>query len=132
MQKEVAERVAAKPGEMSLLSVSVQLQYGVELGKIAPAKLFEPPPKVDSQILILKLREKPLFKQLNEPKFFRVVKAGFSSRRKTILNSLSGGLRLSREETEKLIEKAGLKATSRPQELSLNDWHRLTEVSEYT
>ena len=125
VQKEVAQRIAAKPGQMSLLSVSAQFYCDVELGQIIPAKLFTPPPKVDSQIIKLILRKQPLFKEVDNKQFFRLVKAGFSNRRKTLLNSLSNGLQLNRPDTEYLLDKAGLKPNLRPQELNLDEWHKL-------
>lgn len=125
VQKEVAERICAAPGQMSLLSMSVQYYCKVELGKLIPAKLFTPPPKVDSQIVVLHYRSKPLFKGVNDAKFFRLVKAGFSSRRKKLRSSLSAGLRLEKAETEALLTKAGLDPGLRAQALSLDDWHQL-------
>ena len=76
VQKEVAQRIAASPGQMSILSVSVQLYYQPELGRVIPAVLFEPPPKVDSQVVILKHRPEPLFIDLDTQKFFRIVRWG--------------------------------------------------------
>jgi 16S rRNA (adenine1518-N6/adenine1519-N6)-dimethyltransferase len=124
IQKEVAERVCSKPGGMSLLSVSVQFYCEATLGPVVKAELFTPPPKVDSQILKLTFRDQPLF-DVDTKAFFRLVKAGFAQRRKTLLNSLSGGLQISREETEALISKAGLIPTVRAQNLSLDDWYSL-------
>lgn len=128
VQKEVAERVVAKPGAMGLLSVSVQFYAEASLSQIVPAELFTPPPKVDSQILKLRYRDTPLFPGIDPKQFFRIVKAGFSQRRKTLLNSLSGGLHLSREETAALLERAAIKPTVRAQELNLSDWHILYET----
>jgi 16S rRNA (adenine1518-N6/adenine1519-N6)-dimethyltransferase len=125
IQKEVAERVAAKPGDMSLLSVSVQFYCETSLGPVVPAELFTPPPKVDSQILKLTYRGKPLFPDADTKQFFQVVKAGFSQRRKTLLNSLSAGLHLSREETTDLLASADVAPGTRAQNLSLDDWYRL-------
>lgn len=125
VQKEVAERIAAKPGQMSLLSVSAQFYCTVELGQIIPAKLFTPPPKVDSRIIKLTPRSKPLSPGVDNKEFFHIVKAGFSNRRKTLLNSLSNGLKLSRTETENLLNQADIKSNLRPQELSMNEWHKL-------
>src|SRR3989344_1105397 len=98
VQKEVAGRICAEPGDMSMLSVSVQLYYTCHLGQIVRAEMFSPPPKVDSQVVYLKLRGKPLFEALNAPEFFSVVKAGFSQRRKKLRSSLAGGLKISKEE----------------------------------
>ncbi len=128
VQKEVAERVCARPGQMSLLSVSVQLYCEASQGELVPAALFTPPPKVDSQILILKRREQPLFADIALKDFFRVVKAGFAQRRKTLLNSLSSGLHLSREATETLLQKADIAPNVRAQNLSLDAWHTLAKV----
>lgn len=125
VQKEVAERVAAGPGDMSLLSVTAQFYWEASKGELVPAKLFTPPPKVDSQILILKRRDTTLFPDVDPKSFFRVVKAGFSNRRKTLLNSLSGGLQMDKTATKDLLESAKITPTSRPQELSLEQWHNL-------
>lgn len=132
VQKEVAERVAAKPGDMSLLSVSVQLYYQASLGEVVLAVLFTPPPKVDSQVLKLVRRTEPLFTDVDERQFFRVVKAGFAARRKTLLNSLSAGLHLDKPTTEALLMDAGLKPSARPQDLSLQEWHELTLTIDIT
>lgn len=128
VQKEVARRVAAKPGDMSLLSVTAQFYWQVSLGREVPAELFTPPPKVDSQILAMRDRTAPLF-DVDTKAFFRLVKAGFAQRRKTLLNSLAGGLRLSREETEKLLLKAGIEPSRRAQTLSLNEWYQVYTAS---
>lgn len=128
IQKEVAERVAAKPGDMSLLSVTAQYYWETSLGIVMPARLFTPPPKVDSQILILNRREQPLFPDIDPKAFFRLVKAGFSNRRKTLHNSLSGGLQLGKPAVLESLTSAGIKPTARPQELSLNEWYRLYQT----
>jgi 16S rRNA (adenine1518-N6/adenine1519-N6)-dimethyltransferase len=113
---------------MSLLSVSVQFYCEARLGEVVPAYLFTPPPKVDSQILELTFRDKPLFPGTDTKAFFRVVKAGFAQRRKTLLNSLSAGLQLSKEQTAELLSAAGIKPSVRAQNLSLADWHKLYTV----
>lgn len=125
IQKEVAERVAAKPGAMSLLSVTAQFYWEVTLARVVEAELFTPPPKVDSQILVLSRRPKPLFSDIDPKAFFRLVKAGFGERRKTLRNSLSGGLHLSKEDAEKLLSAAGIDANLRAQNLTLQQWHTL-------
>lgn len=128
IQKEVAERACAGPGDMSMLSVSVQYFCEARLGALVPAYLFTPPPKVDSQVLELTYREKPLFTDVDTKVFFRVVKAGFSQKRKTLLNSLSSGLHISRDETMHLLENAGVVPTTRAQNLSLEQWHDIYRV----
>lgn len=125
MQKEVAERIAAKPGSMSLLSVTAQFYWNVGLDMLVPAELFTPPPKVDSQILVLTRPEAPLFADVDAKKFFRVVKAGFSQKRKTLTNSLSGGLAIGREGGMEVLLRAELDPRSRAQTLSLQEWERL-------
>jgi 16S rRNA (adenine1518-N6/adenine1519-N6)-dimethyltransferase len=125
VQKEVAERVAAGPGDMSLLSATAQFYWQVRLGREVPARLFSPPPKVDSQILIMERRREPLFTDVDSVQFFRLVKAGFAQRRKTLLNSLSAGLHLSREEVENICRQAGIDPKRRAQTLSLQEWHEL-------
>lgn len=125
VQKEVAERICAGPGQMSLLSVSVQLYYECELGLSVPAEMFTPPPKVDSQIVILRRHKKPVFKGLDTQKFFQVVRAGFSGRRKKLRGSLSGGLRISKKEADRLLDEADINGDLRAQNLSLAQWHKL-------
>ena len=132
IQKEVAERVCAEPGSMSLLSVSVQYYCETHLGPVVPAELFTPPPKVDSQILELAYRTTPLFENVDTKLFFRVVKAGFSQRRKTLLNSLSGGLHISRAQTEALLQAAGISSGLRPQALTLQQWHTIYAIYKQT
>lgn len=127
VQKEVAERVTAKPGSMSILSVTAQFYWRVSLGLVVTASLFTPPPKVDSQVLVLEHRTEPLFGDIDAKRFFRLVKAGFAQRRKTLLNSLSAGLRLSREQTLALCRSAAIEPHDRAQSLSLQQWYALYE-----
>lgn len=124
VQKEVAQRVYAGPGDMSLLSVSVQFYCEVQLRDIVPAYLFDPPPKVDSQILYLNYKGAK-FQDVDTGKFFDLVRAGFSERRKKLRSSLSGGLHISKAEAEELLNQAGIDPNLRAQELSLDDWHKL-------
>jgi 16S rRNA (adenine1518-N6/adenine1519-N6)-dimethyltransferase len=125
VQKEVAERLAAAPGSMSLLSVLAQFYWEVGLAEVVPAELFDPPPKVDSQIVVFIRRPKPLFPDAKSADFFRLVRSGFGQRRKTLLNSLSGGLHLDRAAVQTLCEAAGIDPGARAQTLSLDDWHKL-------
>jgi 16S rRNA (adenine1518-N6/adenine1519-N6)-dimethyltransferase len=126
IQKEVAERVCANAGDMSMLSVSAQMYFECSLGPLVPAKLFTPPPKVDSQIVHMQRRQKPLFEDLDSKQLFRVVKAGFSNKRKTLHNSLSAGLQISKDEAKTLLESVPISLNARPQELSLEQWITLT------
>lgn len=126
VQKEVAERLAAAPGAMSILAVSAQLFAEVTLGDTVPAALFTPPPKVDSQVVVLKTRPAPLVAADDERHFFRIVKAGFSSRRKKLRSSLAAGLRLPKDTVEKTLISADINPDSRAQDLSIDDWLTLT------
>lgn len=125
VQKEVAERVVAEPGDMSVLSVTAQYYWQTGLGFVVPAELFEPAPKVDSQVLLLQRRDEELFPETNAKQFFRLVKAGFSERRKKLRSSLSNGLHISKKEAESILNKASIDPSLRAQALSLEDWHRL-------
>lgn len=128
VQKEVAERLAAEPGQMSLLSVSTQLYYVPKLGAVVPAERFDPPPKVDSQIIILQRRPGPLFPDLDTKVYFKIVKAGFSSRRKKLRSSLAAGLRVGKDQADQLLRTAGIDGNLRAQNLSLQDWHKIYQV----
>ncbi len=122
VQKEVAERIAAKPGQLSFVSVATQVFYDAILSDLVPAHLFDPPPKVDSQILILVKRGQPLFKNLDTKVFFKLLKAGFDQKRKKIKTSLAGGLGVSKGEVTKLLAEANIQPDLRPQELTLEQW----------
>lgn len=125
VQKEVAQRVCAGPGQMSMLSVSVQFYCQASLDMVVSADLFTPPPKVDSQILLLEFRKTPLFKDTDTKLFFRLVKAGFSQRRKKLRSSLSAGLALTKPQTEDLLTRADIDPNLRAQNLTLKQWHDL-------
>jgi 16S rRNA (adenine1518-N6/adenine1519-N6)-dimethyltransferase len=128
VQKEVAERVAAKPGAMSIIAVAAQFYYIVELGPVVKAELFIPPPKVDSQVLVMTYRKEPLYPDIDTGLFFRIVKAGFSQRRKTLLNTLSSGLRMSRNEVETLLQQVNIQPQTRAQSLNLDNWFDLYQA----
>lgn len=125
VQKEVAERINASPGKMSLLSVSAQYYWLVDLGIEVKANLFTPPPKVDSMVVILNRRKKPLFPDIDSKEFFRIVKAGFSQKRKTLTNSLSATLRLDKKVIELACSSVAIDPKRRAQTLSLQEWHNL-------
>ena len=126
VQKEVAERIVAKPGQMSILAVSVQFYAEVALSRVVPAALFTPPPKVDSQIIQIMRRERPLFEDVETNLFFKIVRAGFSEKRKKLRSSLSGALAVSKELVDEWLEKSGIDSNARAQELRLQQWHDLT------
>ena len=124
VQREVAERISAPPGKLSILGVSTQFYAQTQLKDEVPAKFFEPQPKVDSQIIQLKVRSKPLF-DVDTNKFFRLVKSGFSEKRKKLTNSLSAGLVIEKEQARELVKSLGLSENIRAQELSLQQWFQL-------
>ncbi len=126
VQKEVAQRIAAAPGDMSVLSVSAQVYNTVRLGRVVRPELFTPPPKVDSQVVILERRLEPYVPQAQLQTFFQVVKAGFSERRKKLRSSLSGGLRIEKQQADQLLAQTAIVSSARAQELSLDDWLKLT------
>lgn len=127
VQKEVAERLGAKPGKLSILGVTAQYYWRVTLGREVPAELFTPPPKVDSQIVIMQWKERFQL-NIDTSIYFRLVKAGFSQKRKTLENSLSGGLGIGRDQSRQLLVQAKIPPVSRAQMLSLDDWYRLYEA----
>ena len=122
VQKEVAERLAAKPGDMSILAVSAQMYATVRLGDVVPAALFTPPPKVDSQVVVLSMRSTPLVQPGQEKLFFQIVKAGFSAKRKKLRSSLASGLRVDKATIEQLLHSCGISPDNRAEDLSLDDW----------
>jgi 16S rRNA (adenine1518-N6/adenine1519-N6)-dimethyltransferase len=126
MQREVAERAAAKPGNMSLLSLNIQMVAEISLGDIVEAALFSPPPKVDSRILILK-RRRPLPSYALEKGLRRLMSIAFSQKRKTLANSLSRGLRIPRTDVEEILNSVGISPLTRPQALALEQWQLLYE-----
>ena len=131
LQKEVAERICARPPKMSLLAVSVQFYAEPEIVDYVSADNFWPRPEVDSAIVHLIIREK---KELNSlaskelSSFFRLVKAGFSARRKMLKNNLAAFWRIEPQKAEKVLEQAGFNGKARAQELSVADWLKLFEI----
>ncbi len=149
IQKEVAERLAAKPPRMNRLAASVQFWANPEIAFIIPRTSFQPIPEVDSATIVLKTRNPlPLcgtsFKKggINSPfskgstrrgrdfaePYYKTVRAVFAQPRKTILNNLSDGMDISKKETIEKLEKIGIEANLRPQNLSVEDIIKIAEV----
>lgn len=128
VQKEVAERICAGPGNMSLLSVWAQMYFRCELGPIVLAKLFTPPPKVDSQVVIMDKLESPKYASADKKVLERLIKSGFSNKRKTLNNSLSAGLQIDKSVAAELLEASGINQQSRAQELSIENWIKLANI----
>jgi 16S rRNA (adenine1518-N6/adenine1519-N6)-dimethyltransferase len=125
VQKEVAERICAKPGGLSLLAVSVQFYAIPRIVQRVPAGAFYPPPKVDSAVLRLEVRPEPAVTAVSPPEFFRVVRAGFGQKRKQIANSLSAGLELPKGSVQEALEHAGIDPKRRAETLTLDEWGTL-------
>ncbi len=127
VQKEVAQRIAAGPGDYSVLAISAQLYAQTELGVEVPREYFTPPPKVDSQVVILRTRQQPLVRPEDEKALFHVVKAGFVNKRKKLRSSIAAGLAISKPAAVELLEHANIDPDKRAQDLSLDDWLRLAK-----
>lgn len=126
VQREVAERMTAAPGDMSLLAVSVQF-YGHprRVARIA-AGAFYPRPKVDSAVVRIDVYAEPAVQVPDRQRFFQVVRAGFGQRRKQLRNSLAAGLHLPAERVEAALYRAGIAPQRRAETLSLEEWEALT------
>ena len=129
MQKEVAERICARPGKLSLLALSVQVYGNPSILADIPAEAFYPAPKVDSAVLRVEILPEPVIPTAMLDTFFMLIKAGFSQKRKTLRNSLSGGLGIAPAEAEKKLAAARLDPMRRAETLSLEEWKRLCAVS---
>ncbi|HMB23886.1 MAG TPA: 16S rRNA (adenine(1518)-N(6)/adenine(1519)-N(6))-dimethyltransferase RsmA, partial [Anaerolineales bacterium] len=128
VQKEVAQRICAKPGDMSLLALSVQVYGKPRLAAQIPAEAFFPAPKVDSAVLCVDIYSAPLIKEELLDTFFKLIKAGFSQKRKTLRNSLSSGLHISPTETADLLTRADIDPQRRAETLSIEEWERLSSL----
>ena len=127
VQKEVAEEITAKPGQMSLLSVSVQFYGEPMIAGYVPAQSFYPAPEVDSALLkIVPYPHTPV--DIDTESFFSLVRAGFSAARKQIANSLTQSLGVTKVEVLSLLEKAEILPQRRAETLSLDEWTRLWRV----
>ncbi|OZI12131.1 16S rRNA (adenine(1518)-N(6)/adenine(1519)-N(6))-dimethyltransferase [Bacillaceae bacterium SAS-127] len=131
LQKEVADRISARPGTKSYGSLSIAIQYYMEAETafIVPKTVFMPQPNVDSAVIKLIKREKPAVEVESEKFFFTVTRASFAQRRKTILNNLTNQLPQGKAHKEKIIEaleQAGIDPTRRGESLSLAEFARLS------
>jgi 16S rRNA (adenine1518-N6/adenine1519-N6)-dimethyltransferase len=126
IQQEVADRICALPGDMSLLALSVQVYGRPQVKARIPAGAFYPPPKVDSSILCVDIYTEPVIPVPLLDTFFALAKAGFSQKRKTLRNSISAGMHLAPAETEKMLTAAGINPQRRAETLSLEEWGKLS------
>jgi len=126
LQKEVAERICALPPEMSILAVAVQYYGEPKIIRTVKAGNFWPEPEVDSAIIRIDIRSnqgKPTL--ANSKLFFRLVKIGFSAKRKMLKNNLAGGLKIEAKIIQEILDKLPLDPKIRAEDLSLSDWHKL-------
>lgn len=122
VQKEVAKQITAQPGEMSLLSVSVQLYGKPKIVSKVPAHCFYPVPGVDSAILKIEVYPKTKVALDNIAGFFKIVRAGFSANRKQLVNSLSNGLKIPKSEIIPVLQQAGIEPRRRAETLTIEEW----------
>ncbi|HET9915176.1 MAG TPA: 16S rRNA (adenine(1518)-N(6)/adenine(1519)-N(6))-dimethyltransferase RsmA [Anaerolineales bacterium] len=127
IQKEVAQRICARPGDMSLLALSVQVYGKPRIAEHIPAGAFFPVPKVDSAVLCVDIYPFPLIEEGLLETFFKLIKAGFSQKRKTLRNSLSSGLHISPIHAADLLTRANIDPQRRAETLSIEEWQRLAE-----
>ncbi len=128
LQREVAETLSAKPGKMTLLSVSVQLYAEVRVLFTVPPEAFTPPPKVESAVVRLDVHPRPVIDVEDEERLFAVVRAGFRNPRKQLHNAIAQGLWLPPGAAPDLLRTAGIDPMRRAQTLSLEEWERLARA----
>ena len=130
VQKEVADRIRANPSTKDYGALTVLCRYYTEpeIVRIVPAGLFVPPPKVDSAVLKMKFREKPAVDTKDKAMFFRVVKAAFSQRRKTLLNCLASNFNFGKERLTEIMNSVGIDSKRRGETLSLEEFAALSDA----
>ena len=130
VQKEVAERMNAQPGgkDFGALSVAVQFYCDTEIVAKVPRHLFVPQPNVDSIVIALRVRPERKYRVDNEDLFFKVAKAAFGQRRKTLLNSIASMGNLSKDMVKEALEEAGIDPKRRGETLSLDEFANLSNV----
>ena len=124
MQKEVAERLAAEPGDYSILGLSAQIYAKVTLGQVVKREFFTPPPKVDSQVVMLE----PLVEPLATESTMALIKLGFIAPRKKLLSNLTVGLKMPKEEIQSYFAELSLSENARPADLSIAEWCALEKL----
>jgi 16S rRNA (adenine1518-N6/adenine1519-N6)-dimethyltransferase len=125
VQAEVGQSIAAPPGRMSLLSVSVQFYAQARVLFYVPPRAFHPPPKVRSAVIRLDVRPEPAVAVDDRQAFFRLVQAGFAAPRKQLRNALALGLSFEPSDAQRLLDAANIDPTRRAQTLTLDEWGRL-------
>jgi 16S rRNA (adenine1518-N6/adenine1519-N6)-dimethyltransferase len=128
VQREVANDMGAKSGDMSLLSLAIQIYSTVEYIVDVPPSCFNPPPKVYSTVIKLKPTQETRINFESADDFFKLAKCGFKSPRKQLHNSLSDGLFITLDDARAIVEETGFETSRRPATLSLDDWQILYDV----
>lgn len=127
MQKEVAYNIAAQPGSLNLIAISVQLYADARVVSVVPGHKFYPPPKVDSAVIHITLRKKPKYKIADEAKLFRILRACFSGKRKQLHNTLENNLQLDKQVVTDVLTKLNIDPMIRPQQLTIDQWILLSD-----
>ena len=128
VQKEVAQRICAGPGDLSLLALSVQVYGQPRIAAYIPAGSFFPAPKVDSAVLVIDIYSSLRIKEEYLDTFFKLIKAGFGQKRKTLRNSLSSGLHISPAGAAEILLQANIDPQRRAETLAIEEWQRLSEI----
>ena len=128
VQKEVGEGIVAPPGQMGLLGVSVQFYGRPSLVRYVSRSSFYPPPEVDSALVAIDVYPRPPLEVADGGRFFSVVRAGFSARRKQLHNALAQGLGLPAAIVVEILDQVGIDRRRRPQTLSIEEWLRVYEA----
>ena len=130
IQREVARRICAEAGALSLLALSVQVYGSPKIAARIPAGAFYPVPKVDSAILVVDLYDQPMIPYAQLGYFFRLAKAAFTQKRKMLHNSLAGAPELNKEKAGLLLSRVDIDPKRRAQMLTIDEWLRLTSAYE--
>ena len=127
MQKEVADRIKAAPGNRERGALSVAVQYYCHVVKVTdvPKEVFVPPPKVDSTVLRLDIRKEKPVSLKDDRLFFKVIRSGFAQRRKTLLNSLSAGMGVDKGKVGQIFDKTGIDPARRAETLDIDEFAQI-------
>ena len=129
VQREVAQRICAQPGSLSLLALSVQVYGEPQIAARIPAEAFYPPPKIDSAVVRIDLFPEPKIPMGTLDAFFKLAKAGFGQKRKTLNNAISAGMGWPKQKTQALLEAAAIDPQRRAETLNIDEWRRLTLIA---
>jgi 16S rRNA (adenine1518-N6/adenine1519-N6)-dimethyltransferase len=126
-QKEVAQNISAKAGDLGIMAISVQLFGQPKIVQLVQAKSFYPAPKVDSAVIKIDLFKNPKYVLPDGKRFFKIVKACFAGKRKQIHNTLVNNLHLDKNRVSKILSAIKINPAARPQELTIEQWIKLSE-----